>query len=199
MRKTKYSFSNLRRHSKDIRLKTTMLIREKTIKINEAFFQFDDYVTELERTPPSLIRNVKLLLSCQMINHVYSGLILVENGMIVDTILCERNALETMALHWLVCLDPNVAEEYEKDEIPRPVEVRKRLEQLGIDISSLKNFYSFGSQISHTGRKSERFTTDLSSSKKGELIIGGAYSPIDQSELLEWLPSLLVWFLTYCK
>jgi hypothetical protein len=197
MRKTIYSFSNLRRHSKDIRLKTTRLLRERTVKIDQAFYQFDAFFTDLEGQPKSLIRNVRMMLACQMLNHVYSSLILAEHGMIVDAWLCERNALETMAFHWLVCADPKAAEEFEKDEIPKPIEVRKRLEQLGIDISYLKDFYASGSKISHVGRESERFNSQWESPLKGELLLGGKFSPEDQTELFRWLPLLLNWFVDH--
>lgn len=195
-RTTLYSFSNLRRHSKDIQLKTTKLLRERTVQINEAFYKFNVFIEELEEQPKSLIRNVRLLLACQMLNHVYSGLILAENGMIVDAILCERNALETLAYHWLVSADPKTAEEYNKGEILKPVEVRKRLEILNIDVSQLKDLYAWGSQVSHVGRKSERFEASWESPQKGELLFGGSFSPEDQTELFDFLPILLYMFIT---
>lgn len=164
------------------------------LSIDQEFEDFDNYFKDIENQQPSLERNVRMMLACKLFNHVYSAFILAESGLLVDAVLCERNALETIAFHWLICLDPDAHEEYERNNIPRPVEVRQRLEKLGVDISHLRDIYSRDSEISHVGRNSERFHSRMESTSKGELLFGGAFSPNDQAEMFRFLPALLYLF-----
>lgn len=194
MRKQKYSFNNLRRHTLSIRTQVSSALKNVRPSIDQAFEDFDSNFTELENQPTTLDRNVRLMLACKLLNHVYSAFILAESGLLVDAVLCERNALETVSFHWLICLDPSAAEEYERNIIPRPVEVRRRLEKLGVDVTRLKNIYTADSEISHVGRKSERFHSRWESSVTGQLLLGGAFSPNDQVELFQFLPALLYLF-----
>ncbi len=117
-----------------------------------------------------------------------------ESSLIVDSILCERNALETIAFHWLVCIDEKSAEEYLENDVPRPVEVRKRPEKYGVNINSIKDLYASGSQATHVGRDGERFQSQWITLSKGELFFGGALIPKDQSQMFEVLPALLYLF-----
>jgi hypothetical protein len=104
--------------------------------------------------------------------------------------------METIAFHWLISLDPVASQEYESNQIPRPVKVRQRLEKLGVDITGLRDIYASGSEISHVGRKSERFHSRWESHSKGELLFGGAFSHKDQVEMFQFLPTLLYLFRT---
>ncbi len=47
--------------------------------------------------PDSTERNVKMLLSTRFFNHILSSLTLVEHGLLADSIICERSAIETLA------------------------------------------------------------------------------------------------------
>jgi hypothetical protein len=190
MNEQRYSFENLRKHTSAIRAQTASTLREHQSSIDRAFANFSKFINELEQQPISLERNVKMMLACKLLNHVYSALILAEYGLIVDALLCERNALETVAFHWLICLDPVSASEYQENDIPRPVEVRRRLEKLGADISSLRDLYSSVSEITHVGRRSERFHSTWKNTSSGELRIGGHISPKDQAEMFQFLPAL---------
>lgn len=181
-------------HTKFIQMQTSSVLREHLSTIDEGFATFDNYFDELEKLPATLERNVKMMLACKFLNHVYSAFILAESGLIVDAILCERNAIETIAFHWLVCLDPNAAVEYEQGNIPRPVEVRRRLENLGADVTHIRNLYTSGSETSHVGRKSERFHSQWESPSKGILLIGGALALEDQAKMFDFLPVLLLLF-----
>ena len=151
--------------------------------IIKAFDDFDTFLHDLGNEPVSLKRNVTMMLACKLFNHGYSGLILAESGLIVDSILCERNALETIAFHWLVRIDEKSAEEYLENDTPRPVEVRKRLEKYGVDINSIKELYASGSQATHVGRDGERFQSQWATLSEGKLFFGGAFLPKDQSQL----------------
>ncbi len=194
MRNLKYSFDNLRKHTESIRVQTSGTLQEMHLSIDQAFADFDTYLAEVERQPPSLERNIRMILACKLLNHMYSAFILAESGLIVDALLCERNALETIAFHWLICLDPASSQEYESNQIPRPVEVRRRLEKLGADITHLRDIYAAGSETSHVGRKSERFHSKWESPSKGELLFGGTFSPEDQAEMFQFLLALLYLF-----
>ena len=187
----KYALENLRRHSETVRAQSAAIQREQRSFIDRSFAEFSDYLAEVERQPATLERNVRLMLACKLLNHVYSSLILAEYGLIVDAILCERNALETVAFHWLISLDPDAAKEYERGNIPRPVEVRQRLEQLGADMAQFKDIYASGSEVSHVGRRSERFHSRWESPSEGQLLFGGALAPDDQAEMFRFLPALL--------
>ncbi|MDR3715215.1 MAG: hypothetical protein P4L51_20575 [Puia sp.] len=194
MSSPRYTFNNLERHTNSIRLGARKIIRKHRSFLNQAFSDFSKHLDEIEQQPPSLQRNVKLMLACKVFNHVYSGIILIESGLTVDAIICERSALESIAFHWLVCVDPTAAGEYETEKVPRPVEVRRRLEKLGVDISQLREMYSFDSEFTHVGRSSERFDNQLESSLKGSVLFGGSGSLIDQDHMIKFLPHFLYLF-----
>ena len=190
----RYNFSGLQAHTNSIRLGAQRAIRKQRNDLNQAFSDFNKFLADLERLPPSLDRNVRLELSCKVFNHVYSGLILVESGLVVDAIICERSAWETIAFHWLVCTNPEAAADYERNDVPKPVEVRRKLEKLGVDVSVLRELYSWGCGMAHVGRQGERFDNHLQTSMKGSLLFGGAGSQQDQDYLLGYLPKLLYIF-----
>jgi hypothetical protein len=194
MGESKYSLENLRKHTEFVRLKSLELQNDQQSFIDQAFSDFSENIDEVQQKPATLERNVRLVLACKMFNHVYSGFILAERGLIVNAVLCQRNALETIAFHWLVSLDKDALNEYEQGNIPRPVEVRKRLEQLDVDISAIKSIYASCSKISHVGRSSERFHSREDSSSGYKLLFGGDSSPDDQAELFRFLPALLYLF-----
>lgn len=190
----KYTFENIRRHSKIISADTSKVLQENQEFIIKAFDDFDEYLMSLESQPISPARNVTMMLACKLFNHVYSAIVLVENGLIVDSILCGRNALETVAFYWLMQVDENAVNEYLNNEIPRPIDVRKRLEKKGVDISQIRELYALDSQVTHVGRDGERFHTKWFDSSKGELFFGGTFSPKDQEEMFKYLPALLYLF-----
>jgi len=190
----RYNFSGLQAHTKSIRLGAQRAIRKHRDGLNQAFSDFNKFIADLECRPPSLDRNVRLELSCKVFNHVYSGLILAEAGMTVDAIICERSAWEAIAFHWLVCTKPEAATDYERNDVPKPVEVRRKLEKLGVDVSALREIYSWGCGMAHVGRQGERFDNHLQTSLKGSLLFGGAGSQQDQDYLLGYLPMLLYIF-----
>src|ERR1051326_74648 len=92
--KSKYTLDNLREHTVTIRAQSAEVQGKQQAFINQAFVDFDDYLDRVEKQPATLVRNVRLLLACKLFNHVYLAFILAESGLIVDAVLCERNALE---------------------------------------------------------------------------------------------------------
>jgi hypothetical protein len=195
MSDSKYSFAKLRRHTECIRHEAAPLLAEHFGDIEKAFTDFSAFLTEIDRIEDTLERNVRNILACKFLNHVYSSFILTESGLTSDAILCKRNALETLAFHWLVCLDRSALTQYNVGDIPRPVAVRKRLQQLGADISHIQDLYAQDSAISHVGRSSERFLSKWRSASDGILLFGGAFSATDQSEMFRFLPVMLYLFM----
>jgi hypothetical protein len=186
-----YSLENLRVHTQKVRLESSRLLSKHGQELGEAFHKFSERFSQLESEPKSVTRNVRMLLACKFLNHIYAALLLSESGMIVDSILCERNALETLAFHWLVCLDPLEAEIYNQSSRIQPVDVRRKLEKLGVEVSSLRDLYASASEVSHVGRASERFQSQLESPNSWQLMIGGAFSDRDIDEMFKFLPVLM--------
>jgi hypothetical protein len=156
--------------------------------------EFDAFFTKLDEESDSVRRNVRKLLATKFFNHWYSALLLCESALLVDAVVCERSAIETMAFHWLVCLDPTAAEAYHGGAIPRPVVVRRRLEALGVDITHVREAYSAGSGIGHVSRASERFHLNWEAEGSGILFVAGRLNPADVDHWFTYLPALLHMF-----
>lgn len=186
----RYSLEELRRHTRDIRLTNAELLRQQGRIFDAAIHDFEQLLNELERSN-DVLSNVQKILATKFFNHWYSTLLLCEAGLMVDALACERNALETLAYHWLVLLEPSVADNYEKSAILKPVEVRKRLEKLGADISHLRASYQYNSGVAHVGRDSERFHVQWRATRNGQLLFGGRFSKIDSEHWFSYLPVLL--------
>ena len=80
---------------------------------------------------PNPRKSVRQLISLRFINHVYSDLALVAASLLYDAQACERSAFEAYGAFQLVSLCPEYAEQYEKEEFPKPVKVRLLVEQYG--------------------------------------------------------------------
>lgn len=189
---SKYTLDALETHTQTIQVLAKKVLKKHRLALDEGLAKFNGYINVLEKLPPSPERNVKMLLSCKFLNHIYSSLLLAQCGLSVDAILCVRNALETVAFHRLVCLDPTAAAEYLSDNVPRPVEVRKRLERLGEEINILGKLYSMDSKLTHVSRASERFHLEWETRKNGLLKVGGEFSEKDCKHLFgEYIPMFL--------
>jgi len=198
---SKYSFGSLRKHSFKIRKFSRDSIDNANELWEEAFQIFSEFYAELEAQPRSVERNVKLLLATKFINHVYSAFILIESGLFSDATICERSAIESLAGYKLLCIEPNIAELYDKGKFPKPVEVRKRLEQLGYgeEARCIKDVYSPASGITHLSRDHERFSMSWKSNADSTLHVGGVFNEGDLKHMLEFLPILIAWFLMPLK
>jgi hypothetical protein len=194
VRSVRYSLDALRKHTKDIRLTNSEIIRQHRQLFDAVIGDFDRFFTELEHGENRLLSNVQKILATKFFNHWYSTLLLCEAGLMVDAVTCERNAMETLAYHWLVRLDASAAEAYQENSLLRPVEVRKRLEVLGADISHLRITYGFGSKIAHVGRDSEVFHLHWRAISDGQLLLGGRFSKRISEHWFAYLPALLQLF-----
>jgi hypothetical protein len=153
--KPRYDFDSLRRHT------------AQGEPLRDGLRAFSDFVERLEREPPSLVRNVRLLLACRFFNHVYSALLLSEVGLTVDSVTCERTALESLAAFRLVSVAPAYAAKYESGNFPRPGEVRRLLGAHGEpeDVKHVRDLCSAGSEMVHVTRSNERFNCEWDSNK----------------------------------
>jgi hypothetical protein len=190
----RYTLAGLRKHTRSIRTNSSPISEEQRAALDRAVRDFDQYFAGLDEQTDNLRKNVGKLLATSFFNHWYAALLLAEAGLFVDAVLCERNALEVLAFHWLVCLDPVAANDYHDGAIPRPVVVRRRLEALGADITHVREAYASGSAISHVGRPSERFHLEWEDQRVGALAIGGKFNAESLHRMLEYLSALLYLF-----
>lgn len=139
----------------------------------------------IELEPKGLVRNVKLALIARFTNHLFSALLLGERGLLLDAFNCSRAALETTAFYWLVCKDNNAAQMYDAEKSVPPVEVRKRLEAIGIDVAAIRERYSLESTVAHVGNKYDQLQIRWERGGDGRLLIGGGIVPEVQKALFE--------------
>lgn len=187
----RYSLPALRRHTRRIRADAAPLIEGHQAHIDAAVRRFDAFVAGLDSQSDQLRKNVRKVLATAFFNHWYSTLTLIESGLFVDAVVCERAALEALAFHWLVCVDPTAVDDYHSGRIPRPVVVRRRLEALGVDIAPIREGYSAGSAMGHVGRHAERFHIEWLEPGEGQLRVGGSFRRDDMEHWLSYLPALL--------
>ena len=194
----KYSFDKLRQHTETIRQQADRIFSTRKTGLDEAFLEFGQHFSAIQEQDKSLERNVRLLFASRFLNHVYSALLLVEAGMYSDALTCERSAIESLAGYRLLCAEPVMAEKYNAGKFPKPVEVRKKLEQLGYaqEVEHIQSLYKSASGITHLSRENERFLVNWKESNDGELRIGGVFSETDLDHMLEFLPALLFWFVS---
>jgi hypothetical protein len=183
--KGKYLYELLVRHSNVVSLDSRKNFKNEIRTVKEAFRLLDSLRVSLDDLPKGHNRNVRLALLTRFTNHLFSQVILTERGLILDAINCARSATETTAFYWLVCLAPDKASEYDQDKSPRPVEVRKELEKLGVDVEDLKQRYQSESTAAHVGNPTDNWQINWLNDKDGLLLVGGGSNPKMQQLLLE--------------
>ncbi len=134
----RYTLVGLKKHTRRVRADSAAVVERHHTTLDAAVHAFDGYFADLDQQADTLRRNVRKVLATSFFNHWYASLLLIEAGLVVDAVLCERNALEVLAFHWLVCLDPVATDDYHNSTVPKPVVVRRRLEALGADITHLR-------------------------------------------------------------
>jgi hypothetical protein len=169
----RYEFDLLFRHSNELALSTRRVLKQPVHEARKLFGFLGKHFHALEANPPGLIRNVKLSLTARFISHLFAELMLIERGLLLDAFNCSRSALEVTAFYWLVIADPTTAAFYDAERSLKPVEVRKRLEALGVDIGPLRELYSFQSEIAHVGNKTDGLQIAWGKVGSGQLLIGG--------------------------
>lgn len=186
MRKS-YSYEMLQKHSNEVSLTTRKLLKHEIKQARKTFDFLDQHFHYLENKPKSYVRNVKMMLTARFINHLFSGLQLIERGLILDAFNCSRSALETTAFYWLVCNDSSSVSLYDGEKSPPPVEIRKRLEKQGIDVQAIRDLYSLESAISHVGNETDRLQLRWEEGSRGSVLVGGDMQPDLQRQMLTGL------------
>jgi hypothetical protein len=192
-----YRLELLIRHSNETALAARRDFKTQMEAVRKSFAFLDYHFRTLESEPKSLFRNVKMVLTTRFTNHLFSTLLLCERGLILDAFNCSRSGIETTAFYWLVCLDPNSAVLYEQERSPPPVEVRKRLEALGVDVNEIRQLYSFESGIAHVGNKYDNLQIRWEEGANGKLMVGGGSNPPVQCSMLEAMPSAIARFIRH--
>lgn len=183
--KGKYQYDLLHRHSNALAISTRQKLKKEMRTAKEGFRLIDSLWWPINDLPRGHLRNVRLALLTRFTNHLFAQTILTERGLILDAINSARSATETTAFYWLVCVAPENAPQYDAQESPRPVEIRKELERRGIDISELRDRYQQESTAAHVGNPTDKWQMEWQNDKDGLLMVGGGPNLQLQSILLE--------------
>ncbi len=140
--KGRYNFDLVNRHSSLVASECRRVNSERFKSVKDTLSFLGQIIDEIGGEPKSHQRNVRMALATRFFNHLYSQLILTERGLLLGAANASRSAIETTAFYWLVCLDANSAALYDAESSPRPVEIRKKLQELVIDVSDLQGAVS---------------------------------------------------------
>ena len=194
-----YRFEMLLKHSNETALNTRKTLKHEIMKAREIFGVLDHLFHSIEKKPKCLVRNVKLALTARFTNHIFSALLLIERGLVIDAFNCTRSALETTAFYWLVCHDESAAALYDGEKSPPPVKIRKRLEGLGVDVQSIRDSYNLESTIVHVGNRYDNIQIQWEKGNNGKLLIGGGSIPVLQKAMLHSIVKAVFRFMKFEK
>ncbi|MEK7245433.1 MAG: hypothetical protein AAB223_05385 [Pseudomonadota bacterium] len=180
-----YRFELLFKHSNETALNMRRTLKREMMEARKVFSFLDYHFQTLEKKPKSHLRNVKMALTARFINHLFAALLLIDRGLILDAFNCLRSALETTAFYWLVCRDEHAAPLYDAEKSLAPVEVRKRLEALGVDVRAIRDLYQLESTIAHVGNPYDQLQIRWEQGANGKLLIGGGPNSELQKPMLE--------------
>lgn len=197
MKAGRYHFDLLYRHSNELALTTRRTFKAEVATVKASFGFLAQHFDRLERERKSHVRNVKMALTARFMNHLFAHVLLAERGLLLDAANCARSATETTAFYWLVGKDASAAGLYDAQESPRPVEIRKRLETLGVDVSDLRENYGYESAVSHVGNKYDNLQITWEKERTGKLQIGGGGDPNMRRAMLNELPKFIAMFVMH--
>jgi len=196
MPRGRYNFDLLYRHSNELAINTRRSLKKEINHVKDNFRFLEQHFDRFERQQKSHYRNVKMGLNVRFINHLFSYELLVERCLLLDAANCARNATEALAFYWLVCKAASAAELYDAQDSPRAVDLRERLEPLGVDVSELREQYGFESAVSHVGNKYDNLQINREQEQSGALLIGGGGNANVQRDFLRALPKYIFQFVT---
>ncbi len=194
-----YRYELLMRHSNETALNTRRELKHQVMEARKIFGFLDRHFRSLEQTPKGLVRNVKMALTARFTNHLFSALFLIERGLILDAFNFSRSALETTAFYWLVCHDQTAASLYEGEKSLPPVEIRRRLESLGVDVHKIRELYAFESTVAHVGNRYDSLQIQWEKGDQGKLLIGGGRNSNLQRAMLGGLGMAVARFMKFEK
>ena len=133
--------------------------------------------------------NCVYLLFAKSLNHAFSALLLLERGLIVDSALSTRNALESLLLLELLVKRPELCASWAQGDEFRPAEVRRQLSELQTvavrdvvisvtrdEYDDAKFAYSWLSRITHANLESLQHSATSDGPDSFVVHIGGAHS-----------------------
>jgi len=168
-----YQLDTLYRHTEQTAKRTRHRCTKEINNAKEAFRVLSSHFNEVSKETNKPEKNIKLSLITRFINHLLSYFLLIERGLILDAVNSSRSAVETTAFYWLVCVDKKSLHDYVNERSPRPVDVRKKLEEIGIDVSQLKERYSRESAVCHVGNPHDQLQINWEKGNSGKLLVGG--------------------------
>ncbi|AVX03443.1 hypothetical protein MXMO3_00912 [Maritalea myrionectae] len=121
----------------------------------------DYYYAQIVHDDESDYSVAKLFIVCRFSNSIYASMRLACMGLILDSIGCLKTAFEALQYSRLISLKPDEASTFlDPDHSLRPVEVRKKLQQLEHDAEHARDKYSMLSTFSHVGGTGEMLTLE---------------------------------------
>ncbi len=196
-KKGRYNFELVMRHSNVLAVESRKNNKERHGSARKTLSFLGKIIDEIGDEPKSHQRNVRMALATRFFNHLLSQMLLTERGLFLDASNASRSATETTAFYWLICLDPSAASLYDASSSPRPVEIRKQLENLNIDVSELRDIYSHQSEVAHVGNSYDNMQIRWSKNNTGELSVGGgANNEVENASFNAIVASILI-FLRY--
>jgi hypothetical protein len=195
--RSRYNFDFLFIHSNTIADETRRTLKPQIMNARKIFTFLDKHFSMLEKKKKTHATNVKMMITARFINNMFSALLLTERGLLLDAFNSIRSGIEATAFYWLVCKDETTASLYDAEKSPRPVDIRKRLEALGVDIETLHSLYDVTSTIAHVGNPYDQIQIRWEQGSDGKLLIGGGRSPDVQNALLEDMLRAVLWFVRF--
>jgi hypothetical protein len=194
----RYNFDFLFVHSNSLAENTRRTLKPQITEARRIFNFLDQHFSMLEQEKKkSLALNVKKMITARFINNMFSALLLIERGLLLDAFNSARSGIEATAFYWLICKDASAASLYDAERSPQPVEIRKRLEVLGVDVENLRNLYSLFSTIAHVGNPHDHIQIRWEEKSDGKLLIGGGSRPDIQKMMLEDMRRAALWFVKF--
>lgn len=183
--RNRYSFELLFRHSNELAFNTRRTLKKQITETRKIFTFLDQHFEALKQKDKTHANNIKIALTVRFINNMFSALFLIERGLFLDGFNSLRSGIEATAFYWLICKDEASALFYDAERSLQPVEVRKRLEVLGVDIRTIRELYSLTSTIAHVGNPYDQLQIRWGQESNGDLLIGRGSYPDVQKAMLE--------------
>jgi len=196
-KKWRYNFELIMRHSNVLALESRKNHKKRHSSARKTLSFLGQIIDEIGKEPQNHQRNVRMALATRFFNHLLSQMLLTERGLFLDASNSSRSATETTAFYWLVCLDPSASSLYDASSSPRPVEIRKRLEELNIDVSELRDIYSHQSEVAHVGNSYDNMQIRWGKNNNAELSVGGGADHEIEKKSLNAIAAFILIFLRY--
>ena len=195
--KGRYSFDLILKHSNGLAITSRSNHKDVYGQAKRSLSFLGAVIDEIAKEPKSHFRNVRMALATRFFNHLFSQIILTERGLYLDAANSSRSATEVMSFYWLVCIEPASSELYDAKMSPRPVEVRRKLEALNIDVTELRDIYGHQSTVSHVGNFYDNLQIKWLEAKNREVMVGGSANPEVQRASFNAITASLLLFLRY--